>query len=75
MSIKATLIHLLGGITEQESETYQEQQYFIGKSDGLRGLKQYADSLNGTNADDWSKCVYHRIEENLDEADRLADAE
>lgn len=67
--IKTWLIHLLGGVTVEESKNSGKGHYRIGVFFTLADLKYYADSLNGKPADEWCKQMYEficRLQEFLD---------
>lgn len=59
--IKTWLIHLLGGVTVEESKNSGKGHYRIGVFFTLADLKYYADSLNGKSADEWCKKMYEYI--------------
>lgn len=59
--IKTWLIHLLGGVTVEESKNSSKGHYRIGIFFTLADLKHYADSLNGKPADEWCKKMYEYI--------------
>lgn len=58
---KTWLIHLLGGVTVEESKNSGKGHYRIGIFFTLADLKHYADSLNGKPADEWCKLMYEFI--------------
>lgn len=59
--IKTWLIHLLGGVTVEESKKSGKGYYRIGMLFTLADLKHYAESLNGKPADEWCKLMYEEI--------------
>ena len=60
-NIKTWLIHWLGGVTHEESEEKRFYSYHKGVSDRSKELKNYAESLNGTDADAWCKLMWDKI--------------
>lgn len=58
---KIWLIHLLGGVTVEESKNSGKGYYRIGMLFTLADLKHYAESLNGKSADEWCKLMYEYI--------------
>lgn len=63
--IKTWLIILLGGVTEESRESDMNSAY-VGAYVALTTIKEYADSLNGTPADEWCKLMYKQISRQLD---------
>lgn len=59
--IKEILIHWLGGYTAAEYE--QNSQEFLELGYAIRniGIKKFADSLYGLNAEDWCERMYKFI--------------
>ena len=55
--IKTWLIHLLGGVTENDIH----QSNINSACFGAYIIKEYADSLNGKSADEWRELVYKQI--------------
>lgn len=64
--IKTWLILLLGGVTEEESRESDMNSAYVGAYVALTTIKKYADSLNGTPADEWCKLMYKQICRQLD---------
>lgn len=58
---KTWLIHLLGGVTAREIHQSNMNSACFGAYHALTIIKEYADSLNGKPADEWSKLVYEQI--------------
>lgn len=69
MNVKLKLIHFLGGVTTEEVKDRQNYTYFLGQRAATQDIKNYAESLNGTNADDWCKNVYNYIVSRLESID------
>lgn len=69
MSIKTKLIHLLGGLTQEECDDMLLRAYDKGKLVGgrmvLRNLKQFADEHYGLNADEWCSLVYNEMDQRI----------
>ena len=59
--MKKFLIHFFGGITKEECAVQSQQSYDEGRLMSFTGLKLYAESMNGYNADDWCKLMYAHI--------------
>ena len=59
--IKTWLIHLLGGVTVNESQESNDNSAYFGAHIALYVIKGYADSLNGKPADEWCKLMYKQI--------------
>lgn len=64
--IKEILIHWLGGYTEEEICKSYRNGYYTGWDINTRGIKRFADSLYGLNAEDWCEKMYEFIEEEYD---------
>ena len=64
--IKTWLIHLLGGVTENEALQSNFNCACLGSYKALAIIKEYADSLNGRSADEWCELVYKQICRQLD---------
>lgn len=64
--IKTWLILLLGGVTEEESRESDMNSAYVGAYVALTTIKEYADSLYGTPADEWCKLMYKQICRQLD---------
>lgn len=73
--IKTWLILLLGGVTEEESRESDMNSAYIGAYVALTTIKEYADSLNGTPADEWCKLMYECICKQLESVEHGADKE
>lgn len=69
--IKTWLIHWLGGVTEEEFEKKESLSYKVGKSDGrfdaYEAIKDYAESLNGCDAESWCLQVWNYINAQIEE--------
>lgn len=72
--IKTWLILLLGGVTEEESRENDMNSAYVGAY-ALTTIKEYADSLNGTPADEWCKLMYKQICRQLDSVTHGTDEE
>ena len=59
--IKTWLIHLLGGVTVTESRKRGEKSFYLGMKGAYSDIRNYADSLYGKPADDWSELMYEFI--------------
>lgn len=59
--LKTWLIHRLGGVTTQGNERIAWSTYHVGKLAALHDAKAFADSMNGTQADEWCKRMYDYI--------------
>ena len=73
--IKTWLIHLLGGVTLSESQEHYKNICNISSYISLTIIKEYADSLNGKPADEWSKLVYEQICRQLESVTNGTDEE
>ena len=75
--IKTWLIHLLGGVTEEEEELrgIDLNSAYFGAHMTLTIIKEYADRLNGTPADEWCKLMYKQICRQLDSVTHGTDEE
>ena len=69
------LIHLLGGVTVNESQGIDYISAITGANIALKTIKDYADSLNGKPADEWCKLMYECICEQLESVSHGADEE
>ena len=59
--IKTRLIHLLGGVTVAESRKRNNISFLLGMRGACIDIRDYADSLYGKPADEWSKLMYEFI--------------
>ena len=59
--IKTWLIHLLGGVTVAENRKRNYISFCLGKKDACIDIRDYADSLYGKPADEWSELMYEFI--------------
>lgn len=57
MKIKDKLIHLLGGITEQEAKESNYNSAQTGRWQELTTLQAYMREINGEDADTWCNIV------------------
>lgn len=73
--IKTWLILLLGGVTEEESRESDMNSAYVGAYVALTTIKEYADSLNGTPADECCKLMYKQICRQLDSVTHGTDEE
>ena len=73
--IKTWLIHLLGCVTEEESRGIDLNSAYFGAYVALTTIKEYADRLNGTPADEWCKLMYKQICRQLDSVTHGTDEE
>lgn len=67
MKLKRYLIHLLGGLTIEESKKSDAISLNLGRFATLVAIRIYAESLNGMAADEWCKSVYQYICDKIDE--------
>lgn len=58
---KTWIIHLLGGVTEDQIYQSNINSAYVGAYQALDIIKKYADSLNGKPADEWCELVYKFI--------------
>ena len=68
--IKAKIIHLLGGLTMEESRRSNIAYVRFVEFDRVRRIREYLDLMNGVPADDWCKMAYNyvkRIENELED--------
>lgn len=65
--IKSYLIHLLGGITEQEHARLS----MLNNLARLHSIKQKADFLYGTPPEVWCRKVYSHITDEIDNMEKL----
>lgn len=73
--IKTWLIHLLGGVTVAENKKGNYISFFFGKKCECIDIRDYADSLYGTPADEWCKLMYKQICRQLDSVTHGTDEE
>ena len=59
--IKTWLIHLLGGVTVAESRKRNNISFLLGMKGACIDIRDYADSLYGKPADEWSELIYEFI--------------
>ena len=59
--IKTWLIHLLGGVTVAENRKENQEIFYFGMISACIDIRDYADSLNGKPADEWSELMYEFI--------------
>lgn len=59
--IKTWLIHLLGGVTVAENRKRNEKIFLLGMKGACIDIRDYADSLYGKPADEWSEMMYEFI--------------
>lgn len=59
--IKTWLIHLLCGVTVAENRKRNNISFCLGKKDVCIDIRDYADSLYGKPADEWSELMYEFI--------------
>ena len=71
MNLRKTLICLLGGVTQQEYDEATTASFYLGQRSAYEHAKSFAESINGTNADDWCKAVYNQLSTLSEQADRL----
>lgn len=65
MKLKEKLIHLLGGLTIEESQESDKKSFHIGRYTAFSVIKQKADELYGLSAEEWSKKIYCFIEQRM----------
>lgn len=59
--IKTKLIHLLGGVTEEESADHRRIGFKCGYKYARREILMFADSLYGCSAEEWCKKMYEEL--------------
>nr|DAI02988.1 MAG TPA: hypothetical protein [Bacteriophage sp.] len=59
--IKTWLIHILGGVTVAENKKGNHISFLLGKKCECIDIRDYADSLYGKPADEWSELMYEFI--------------
>ena len=59
--IKTWLIHLLGGVTVAENIKKNGIFFLLGMKGACIDIRDYADSLYGKPADEWSELMYEFI--------------
>lgn len=59
--IKTWLIHLLGGVTVVESRKRNNISFLLGMKGACIDIRDYADSLYGKPAGEWSELMYEFI--------------
>lgn len=59
--IKTWLIHLLGGVTVAEKRKTNQKSFLLGMKGACIDIRDYADSLYGKPADEWSELMYEFI--------------
>lgn len=59
--IKTWLIHLLGGVTVAEKRKINQKSFLLGMKGACIDIRDYADSLYGKPADEWSELMYEFI--------------
>lgn len=59
--IKTWLIHLLGGVIVAESRKRNNISFLLGMKGACIDIRDYADSLYGKPADEWSELMYEFI--------------
>lgn len=59
--IKTWLIHLVGCVTVAENKKRNNISFCLGKKDVCIDIRDYADSLYGKPADEWSELMYEFI--------------
>lgn len=60
--IKAMLIHLLGGVTEEEIQAISMDFASVMELKRVAIIRKYLDLMNGAQPDDWCKQAYAYIE-------------
>lgn len=73
--IKTWLIHLLGGVTVAENRKRNYISFLLGMKGACIYIRDYADSLYGTPADEWCKLMYKQICRQLDSITHGTDEE
>lgn len=58
---KTWLIHLLGGVTQEESIVSDHNSYDMGVLTNLYHLRSYAERMNGMQAEEWCRRMYDHI--------------
>lgn len=59
--IKTWLIHLVGGVTVAENRKRNYISFLLGMKGVCIDIRDYADSLYGKPADEWSELMYEFI--------------
>lgn len=59
--IKTWLIHLVGGVTVAENKKRNNISFLLGMKGACIDIRDYADSLYGKPADEWSELMYEFI--------------
>lgn len=59
--IKTWLIHLVGGVTVAENKKRNNIIFLLGMKGACIDIRDYADSLYGKPADEWSELMYEFI--------------
>lgn len=59
--IKTWLIHILGGVTVAENKKGNHISFLLGMKGVCIDIRDYADSLYGKPADEWSELMYEFI--------------
>lgn len=59
--IKTWLIHLVGGVTVAENKKRNKISFLLGMKGACIDIRDYADSLYGKPADEWSELMYEFI--------------
>lgn len=63
---KTWIIHLLGGVTVEESQESDKKSAYFGAYTTMYVIKKYADRQYGKPADEWCELVYKQICRQLD---------
>ena len=66
--IRKYLIHLLGGVTEEEYVNEVQYEFKLAKADELQNIKWIMESCYGQSAEEWCKNVYEYICERHEQA-------
>lgn len=59
--IQSYLIHLLGGITVEESQESDFNSFTIGAYCSLSRLRSHADAMYGKSSEEWCESMYREI--------------
>lgn len=68
--IKEYLIHLLGGVTQEESVRSDCNSYNIGIYLAYIRTRMFADRMNGVSADEWCKRMYAHLCECIEQIEK-----
>lgn len=64
--IQEYLIHMIGGMTVEESQESDSNSHDIGKVATLLDIKDEMDAMYGAPADEWAKRIYAYVNNKID---------